>query len=122
MVSTSAKSQMQTIIDKHGEIVTIYSPTKTLNDEGDATLTLGTGTEVKCLMFNIGPEEMQWKVEGLDTTDSYRCYFKYNQSINKDTIVEHDGKYYKIHSLGKVMVDNEDIYIVAVITRAELNI
>jgi len=122
MVSTSAKSQMQTIIDKHGETVTIYSPTKTLNDEGDATLTLGTGTEVKCLMFNIGPEEMQWKVEGLDTTDSYRCYFKYNQSINKDTIIEHDGKYYKIHSLGKVMVDNEDIYIVAVITRAELNI
>ncbi len=122
MVATDAINKIKTIIEKHGTTVTVYSPTKTLNDEGDETLSLGSGTSVKCAIFDIGPEEMQWKVEGLDLADSYRCYFSPSVSIDKDTIVKFNGKYYKIHSLGKAVVEGQTVYYQAVITKAELNI
>ena len=121
-ISSDAINQFEMIKTEHGTTVTLYDPTITYNDEGDETITLGTGSDVSCVIFTISPEEMQWSVEGIDLTQTYRCYFSNDTNIDKETIVKYNGIYYKIHSLSNVVVEGQTVYKMAVITKSELNI
>ena len=123
MLYENARKQMNNILSSHGTTVTLYSnPTETINEEGDVTLTLGSGTSATCIMFPLDAEEMKWEVEGIDLAESFRCYFSYDTSINKKSIIQYNGKYYKIHSISKPVDYGNAVYIQAIITKSELNI
>lgn len=122
MISQNAIDMIKMIVYRHGTDVTLYNPTYIPNEEGDIDdVDLGTGTTVKAVMFELTPEEMQWRTEGIDTRHSYRCYMIGDTNIDKESIIKYDGLYYKIHSIAKAIESGNTVYIDCVITLSELN-
>lgn len=113
------------LIDGYGNTtVTLYDPTYEYDEDGDVTITLGTGSDLTVLLFDMSGEEMNFEREGIDMQHTYRIYVKASDSssVDKESIFAYGGKYYKVYSIGKATSQSNDVYYSLVITKSELNI
>ena len=99
------------IVDAHGTSVTVYlDPTQTLDDEGGETITLGTGTDTKALIFTEKEETFTEESEGIDDTVQWAAYFKDSVgTIAEDTIILYNSEYYKIIQINRNPIEDKTV-------------
>jgi hypothetical protein len=118
-ISTRIRRDISNIINKHGNTIIIYDPTISFNVEGDPVYILDAGVSTLSAVFTLDPEEMKYKVEGIDLNNSYMCYIEYDQTIDKDTIY-YQGAYYKVFSFAKIFESDDSCFYNIIISSAGL--
>ena len=115
-----SRRDIEYLIQKYGNTVTIYNPTISRNDEGDVVYILGTGTSTKMLVFPLDEETLMWKYEGLDTLKSFRCYLSHEESLTKESILYYRNEYYTIYSFAPIYVSDSLCFYDVVITATDM--
>jgi hypothetical protein len=117
VLSAQLISDFGDIIDSHGSTVSVYlSPTYTLDTEGNDTITKGTATSAKALLFSERGEFARSEVEGIDMELKYEAYLKSTVgTIAENDIIEWSSEYFRILSIEKNPLDTETITFYAIV-------
>jgi len=121
MIEVEAQEAANMVIDEMGNTAYLYSPTITYNDEGDRKIELGTPKSILVLTFDVSGEELSFKIEGVDMTQTYNAYIKSDEPITKQSILKIGDSFYKILSIAHTVFQDIPVYHRAVITKTKFD-
>ena len=110
-LETDIQSEISTIMTDYGTSVTVYlSPSHSYDDEGNDTISKGTGTSASVILQTPRGEMVTPEMEGIDKQLVFKCFCASSVgTIDEDTIILYNSQYYKITSINTNPLASENV-------------